>query len=141
MNKKGFTLVELLAVIVILAIIITIAVPSTIAVSNKIKKKMYNTKVDMIMDAAKMYGQDNSSKVNSDEDSCNTLVKVSDLLPGGYVKKDDVDNGKVLSPIDNSAMNDLQLCLYKKNNRIYAKPNNCNEWTNNNNIDLNNYCK
>lgn len=141
MNKKGFTLVELLAVIVILAIIITIAVPSTIAVSNKIKKKMYNTKVDMIMDAAKMYGQDNSSKVNSDEDSCNTLVKVSDLLPGGYVKKDDVDNGKVLSPIDNSSMNDLQLCLYKKNNRIYAKPNNCNEWTNNNNIDLTNYCK
>ena len=116
MNKKGFTLVELLAVIVILAIIITIAVPSTIAVSNKIKKKMYNTKVDMIMDAAKMYGQDNSSKVNSDENSCNVLVKVSDLINGGYVKKDDVDNGKVLSPIDNSSMNDLQICLYKKNN-------------------------
>ncbi len=139
MNKKGFTLVELLAVIVILAIIITIAVPSTIAVSNKIKKKMYNTKVDMIMDAAKMYGQDYSSKVNGDENSCNVLVKVSEL--SGYVKKDDVDDGKVLSPIDNSSMNDLQICLYKKNNRIYAKPNNCNEWTNNNNIDLNNYCK
>lgn len=141
MNKKGFTLVELLAVIVILAIIITIAVPSTIAVSNKIKKKMYNTKVDMIMDAAKMYGQDNRSKVNSDENSCNVLVKVSDLINGGYVKKDDVDNGKVLSPIDNSSMNDLQICLYKKNNRIYAKPNNCSGWTNNNSIDLTNYCK
>lgn len=38
-NKKGFTLVELLAVIVVLAIIITIAVPGTIAVSNKIKKE------------------------------------------------------------------------------------------------------
>lgn len=140
MNKKGFTLVELLAVIVILAIIITIAVPSTISVSNKIKRKMYNTKVNMIMDGAKMYGQDNSDKVNSNGSNCNQLVSVSELTKG-YIKKDDTDNGTVINPIDNSSMNDLQVCLYKENNRIYAKPANCDKWTKNNEIELTNYCK
>ena len=40
MNKKGFTLVELLAVIVVLGLIIAIAVPSINAISIKIKENM-----------------------------------------------------------------------------------------------------
>ena len=36
-NKKGFTLVELLAVIVILALLVAIAVPSTFSISNRLK--------------------------------------------------------------------------------------------------------
>ena len=39
MNKKGFTLVEVVIVVVILGIIIGLAVPSYIAVSNNIKEK------------------------------------------------------------------------------------------------------
>ncbi len=57
-NSKGFTLVELLAVIVILAILITIAVPSTIGISNKLKENMFCKKIDSIEVAAKLYGED-----------------------------------------------------------------------------------
>ena len=39
-NKNGFTLVELLAVIVILSLLIAIAVPSSITIGNKIKEKL-----------------------------------------------------------------------------------------------------
>jgi len=41
MNKKGFTLVELLASLVILSIIMLIAVPSTLSVLDKNKKDSY----------------------------------------------------------------------------------------------------
>ena len=45
LDKKGFTLTELLATIAILAIVVTIATPAVIGVSNSIKKNMYESKV------------------------------------------------------------------------------------------------
>lgn len=48
MNKKGFTLVELLASLAILAIIMLVAIPSTINVLDRSKKQKY------IADAKKM---------------------------------------------------------------------------------------
>ena len=44
MNKKGFTLTELMAVIVIIAIIILIAVPSIMAINKNMNKRVYEKK-------------------------------------------------------------------------------------------------
>ena len=43
MNKKGFTLVELLAVIAILAILVLVAVPNVLSMFNKAKKDVFLT--------------------------------------------------------------------------------------------------
>ena len=51
-NKKGFTLVELMAVIVVLAIIIAIAVPSYAKIKKNIEEKNYKNKVNLIEIAA-----------------------------------------------------------------------------------------
>ena len=48
MNKKGFTLVELLAVIVILAIILAIAIPSITSLINNSKKSSFESNVKML---------------------------------------------------------------------------------------------
>lgn len=48
MNKKGFTLVELLAVIVILAIILAIAIPSITSLIENSKKGSFESNVKMI---------------------------------------------------------------------------------------------
>jgi type IV pilus assembly protein PilA len=48
-NKKGFTLVELLAVIVILAIILAIAVPSISGMISNAKKSAFEDSVKMII--------------------------------------------------------------------------------------------
>ncbi|MFA5696175.1 MAG: prepilin-type N-terminal cleavage/methylation domain-containing protein, partial [Bacilli bacterium] len=49
MNKKGFTLVELLAVIVILAIILAIAVPSITGILNSAKRSAFEADVKLII--------------------------------------------------------------------------------------------
>lgn len=48
-NKKGFTLVELLAVIVILAIILAIAVPSITSVTNNARKDSLSASIKLII--------------------------------------------------------------------------------------------
>ena len=48
-NKKGFTLVELLAVIVILAIILAIAIPGISGIINRAKKGVFESNVKMII--------------------------------------------------------------------------------------------
>lgn len=63
MKKNGFTLVELLAVIVILGLLIAIAVPSALKLSSKVKEKSLDTKIDLIEQAAMNFGQSNLSLI------------------------------------------------------------------------------
>ena len=118
-NKKGFTLVELLAVISVLAIIISIAVPASIAISNRSKRKMHNTKVEMIEKAAALYAQDNPGDV-SNEVSDNCEIKVGSLIDKGYLKKDDKTKG-IVDPETGESMNDYCIDLKKENNRYTAE--------------------
>ena len=63
MKNKGFTLVELLAVIVILAIIMVIAIPSVTNSSGAAKEKTFQTKVITLETAAIMYGQEHYREI------------------------------------------------------------------------------
>ena len=53
MNKKGFTLVELLTVIAILAIILLIAAPTILNVLEKAKKNIFKSQVLMYVESLK----------------------------------------------------------------------------------------
>ena len=120
-NNKGFTLVELLAVIVILALLVTIAVPSTIAISNKLKENMFCKKIESIEIAAKLYGEDRKdSFTESYETYPSRTISVSDLIASGDLKKDNSTSPFVLDPRDNSSMDEIQLTVYEKYNRIYV---------------------
>ena len=115
-NKKGFTLVELLAVIVILAIIIGIGITASMTISNKSRDKMYETKIEMIEKAATLYVQDKPSVLNEN----GGLVTVKKLLDKGYLKKDNED-GTVRNPVDNKSLNNCSLKVTRKNNRYVAE--------------------
>ena len=56
-NNKGFTLVEIISVIVLLGIVVGITVPSVMTASTNVKKKTLQTKDDNIEEAAVLYGQ------------------------------------------------------------------------------------
>ena len=52
MKNKGFTLVELLAVIAILAILVIVAMPNVLGMFNQAKVSSFTTEVQKLMDAA-----------------------------------------------------------------------------------------
>lgn len=64
-DKKGFTIVELLAVILIIGILMVIAVPSIMGANEKIKDRSLNSKIDSIQEAAVVYAQNNANKIKS----------------------------------------------------------------------------
>lgn len=86
-NKKGFTLVELLAVIVILGILTAIAVPSVLGISKKIKTNMWESKVKTIEVALELWADDNKANCSSAIES----LTVEQLMPQ-YLKSD--ENGQ-----------------------------------------------
>lgn len=97
-NKKGFTLVELLAVIVILGVLTAIAVPSVLGISKKIKTDMYDSKIKTIEVAAELWADDHKSDCLS---QINTL-QVGQLIPD-YLKADD-SSGNFNSPTDGTSL-------------------------------------
>lgn len=70
--KKGFTLVELLAVIVILALIMTFAIPSVLKSRNASLEKISEIEVKNIKDAAIVLATDVDTSGNV-QNECNKL--------------------------------------------------------------------
>lgn len=90
--RKGFTLTELLTVIVILGLIILVAYPSVLKVLNDSKERAYESQIKLVEKAAKEWGVEN---VTSLPDKCDgTLnIELSDLINDGYINGT-VINGK-----------------------------------------------
>lgn len=95
MNNKGFTLVELLAVLIILTVIMGVAIPSISSSLERTKAKQKKAKEDMLLSYAEEYVTDHKNAVyNSQFNPCHiTLDMLSDYLPEGGMK--DADNNDI----------------------------------------------
>ena len=132
MNRKGFTLVELLAVIVLIAVITLITVPSIKYASKRIQQKNYETKVKIIKAAAEEYGDDYKEIINYSSTETYTnpqdgqtypskTINVLDLLFNGYLTYDAGESSQVfLDPRDKSDMSYKSITIYIKNNNPYV---------------------
>lgn len=85
-NKRGFTIVELMAVIVILAIVILIAVPSYARIQRTMKINDYKNKKALIEVAGAKYAEDTKLE----------YFFVNDLVLEGYLSADKEDEGLVI---------------------------------------------
>ena len=72
LNNKGFSLVEVLAVVVILSVLATIMVPTVSHIINQNKENNYKNVEKSILNAAKMYVSDNRYDMSIGE--CNDGV-------------------------------------------------------------------
>lgn len=88
MKQKGFTLVELLAVVIILGIISLIVVPIVSGTVKKQRNKLYDKQVSTIEDAAEGWGAENTDLLP--ELDKNTYVSLDDLVSGGFLKNADI---------------------------------------------------
>jgi general secretion pathway protein G len=60
LNKKGFTMIELLSIIVVLSVILVIALPKFIDSLNASKEKERDQKYELVINAAKSYSSINN---------------------------------------------------------------------------------
>lgn len=126
-NKKGFTLIEILCVIVIIGILSVIATISIVNLSSKSKNNLYCAKIELIENIAESYGIKYELELNNSNELYNGYkslkIKVNTLVMAGKLEPDKKND--VISPKDNTIMNDIDIILYLKNNQIKAEiPNN-----------------
>ena len=85
MNKKGFTLVELLAVIIILAVILTIILPSVSRTLKKSKNTIYDIQINDILNSTYDYSLKNLKLL---PESGKTYITLNELKKYGYIEND-----------------------------------------------------
>lgn len=94
-NKKGFTLVELLAVIVILSIIALIAVPGVFNAIEASRQKANVVQEKIIINAAKSYVAELTTplmKLDEEGNAITHYITVTTLLDSEYIDGDDVES-------------------------------------------------
>lgn len=84
MNKKGFTLAELIGVIVVLALICLITVPSIASVLKDNKKSLCETQLNNILAAARNYASENLLSMPANDKETKTIT-IQDLIDNGYI--------------------------------------------------------
>ena len=100
--KKGFTLVELLAVITILALLALLTATAITKIVKDSKGDLYNTQIVLIKSAAQMWGSDNMDKLPS-AGNC-SYITLEDLKNEGYM------DSNVINPKNKEQMsNNLQI--------------------------------
>lgn len=99
-NNKGFTLIEILAVVVIIGILVAIAIPAISKYVTKGKEKYYTSLENEMVIIARDYYTKNKSELPRGQYDANGVpmyinqVPLSTLIEKGYVTNDIVDADK-----------------------------------------------
>lgn len=110
--KKGFTLIEVLAVIVILGLLIAIISPVVNNLLGDSEDVLSDKQVDSIVKASKKYMVEHSELLPEKSDS--TAIYISDLIDNGVI-----DNDEVIDPKTKEEMNGCVVVNYNENFNQY----------------------
>ena len=138
MNKKGFTLVEILAVLVIIVVVSLIGTVSITGIKRKMEENLFKNKLGEIISAASKWGEDNKSELDTNktvgflitngyleteeainpikyEHTCGSLTNDAN----GYVE-DGLCKNVITNNVDYKVLNSLVVKIYRENNRVYS---------------------
>lgn len=128
--KKGFTLAELIGVLVILALIGTIAIPSVTKIIRENKNNICIIQFNNIIEETKNWGSNNIEKLPSNDGEA-INVSFDDLVKYGYAE----DN--LINPITKAKFtNEWYVKIEKFSNKLQYKI-----YQNNNWVNPEEYCK
>ena len=147
MNKKGFTIVELMATLAIMSIIMVIGTYSLMGLNKAMKKDLWTSKEKLIERAAVKYGEDHKNILKkkscaSGKQKC-MEIKVQTLINRGYLATKEYEKGEdgkfitdehhnkiktitndTLDPSDpNYYINQTEVRIYIEKGYVYAKYN------------------
>lgn len=135
MKKKGFTLIELVAVIVILGVLAVLVTPAIIGMRNTVVNNTLENKIQLIYDAALDYANDNimdvpkgvgldsdgsrrcledKSGIDNEDDICTSyclLVLVKTLIDRGYLVGDSDSRTSIVNPLTGDSLNSKVVCV------------------------------
>ena len=111
-SKKGFTLVELLGVLVVLGLISVIIVPKVIDSITTSKEAAYQTQVETIENAAKKYGISNDLLYPKEGEK--KYIAVKDLIAVG-----ELSDKEIINPKTGNKMNGYVLVEYNSGYQQY----------------------
>ena len=109
MKRKGFTMVELLAVIAILAIIMLIAVPIFGGIADQTNQSVYESKIANVKAAAEAYA----------EESGRTVFDIKTLIEAGKIEADN-ESGEYRNPVNKLDMKCYVINVRYENLHYYA---------------------
>lgn len=101
-KNKGFTIPELLAVIVILGILMTVAIASYNGISKKVKENSLTQKINYLQEKAYEYASDNNVK--------SATISVAHLIELGYIAADHPENAD-MEKVDNPVNGEYLDCV------------------------------
>lgn len=126
MNKSGFSLIELLVVIVILSIIAVITTPIILDVISNTSKELSREQEQIIENSARMWGVKNLSVDESNNPIYNSNLKnsitINELRNAGFLEKKELRNLNLSS----SELNTAGVCISYDNQYLYTFTKNVN---------------
>ena len=104
--KKGFTLVELLAVLAVISLILVVVIPNITGTSNKAKQKMYETKKESILKAYEMCVSDGETNC----DSISMLIRKKYIVSDNVIENSGTCNSNCIqNPVDGTYLDDCRI--------------------------------
>ena len=118
-RKNGLTFTEVLLVIGLVSFVMLLVFPNLPKTLATVSSRAYAYKKEFILQAAKLYGIDNSYLFNENE---SIQIKVEDLIMSEYISPDvtsDNDNcdssyGCIINPDTNQSLNSKYITIIKK---------------------------
>lgn len=129
LNKKGYTLIELLAVIILIALIAVIVIPNVLSNIDKSKNASYNIMISSIETASKnyfveceygdlsdtsKYGSYACSITNNEIEATLGDLANTGFLTGEYVKNGEAEEKIIYNPKNNQNINNCTIIITKK---------------------------
>jgi len=124
MNRKGFTLVELLATIIVLAIVVGITVPSVSSVIRKSKEKSEEAFVETIKDVMDVYISSSARSLkflpcdDGNENYKYVYASFQEVFDSPYKP---LNKGEFFNPANKKKCNASRsdITIYRSNNYVY----------------------
>ena len=137
MKNKGFTLVEILAVIILIGLITILAVPAINSATSKSKERILQTKLDTAKKALMIWNNDNINCFRTiDAIDCivglnNGCIKSNNILTceitlrslaeNNIIKYDNESEKLVINPVNNNSLNNEKITFtYNIDKNIFS---------------------
>ncbi len=113
MNRRGFTLIEVILVIVIIAILSLILIPNVMLFVDKNNVSMCEKLKDNIISSTKMYVNENKYELGFDCNGVKTIT-FQTLIDAGKI------TGPITNPITKEQVNGTVTVIYNCDSKIFS---------------------